>query len=46
MRSGATDDALADSVCGLWERRTDRYSEIRSSETTSLPKVEMSFIGG
>ena len=24
----------------------DRYSEIRSSETTDLPKVEMSYIGG
>ncbi len=46
MRSGATDDALADAVRGLWERRTDRYSEIRSSETEHLPKVEMSFIGG
>jgi cyclic pyranopterin phosphate synthase len=46
MRSGATDEAVADAVRGLWERRTDRYSEIRSSETERLPKVEMSFIGG
>ncbi len=46
MRSGATDEAVADAVRGLWERRTDRYSEIRSSETEHLPKVEMSFIGG
>ena len=46
MRSGATDEHLADAVRGLWERRTDRYSEIRSSETERLPKVEMSFIGG
>ena len=46
MRSGVTDKGLADAVRGLWERRTDRYSEIRSSETERLPKVEMSFIGG
>jgi cyclic pyranopterin phosphate synthase len=46
MRSGATDDAVSEAVRGLWELRTDRYSEIRSSETSGLPKVEMSFIGG
>jgi len=46
MRGGATDETLADTVRGLWERRTDRYSEVRSSETANLPKVEMSFIGG
>src|SRR5207302_1002986 len=27
-------------------RRTDRYSELRTAETASLPKVEMSYIGG
>jgi hypothetical protein len=26
--------------------RSDRYSELRSEETTRLPKVEMSYIGG
>jgi cyclic pyranopterin phosphate synthase len=31
---------------GIWESRDDRYSEIRSEETASLPKVEMSYIGG
>lgn len=29
-----------------WGRRDDRYSELRSSRTTYLPKVEMSYIGG
>jgi hypothetical protein len=33
-------------VTGLWTRRSDRYSEIRSSLTTGLDKVEMSYIGG
>jgi cyclic pyranopterin phosphate synthase len=46
MRGGATDDAIAGAVRALWERRGDRYSEVRSSETANLPKVEMSFIGG
>ncbi|HEX9583789.1 MAG TPA: GTP 3',8-cyclase MoaA, partial [Gammaproteobacteria bacterium] len=31
---------------GIWNRRSDRYSEIRSSQTAALPKVEMSYIGG
>ena len=46
LRSGADDDALARIVRGAWERRTDRYSEIRSEATTHLPRVEMSHIGG
>jgi cyclic pyranopterin phosphate synthase len=46
MRGGATDEAIADTVRSLWQGRSDRYSEIRSSETADLPKVEMSFIGG
>jgi cyclic pyranopterin phosphate synthase len=46
LRSGATDDELAESLRGLWARRTDRYSELRTAETAGLPKVEMSYIGG
>jgi GTP 3',8-cyclase len=46
VRSDATDDDLADVIRGIWERRTDRYSEIRSEATIGLPKVEMSYIGG
>jgi len=46
MRGGASDEAIAGVVRGLWEERGDRYSEIRSSETADLPRVEMSFIGG
>lgn len=30
----------------LWQGRTDRYSEERSSLTQAKPKVEMSYIGG
>jgi cyclic pyranopterin phosphate synthase len=40
------DEQLADAIAGIWRRRTDRYSEIRSAKTRDLPKVEMSYIGG
>jgi cyclic pyranopterin phosphate synthase len=33
-------------ITDIWERRTDRYSEMRSEATLDLPKVEMSYIGG
>jgi cyclic pyranopterin phosphate synthase len=46
LRSGATDEALADRVQGLWTTRKDRYSERRSERTEALERVEMSYIGG
>jgi GTP 3',8-cyclase len=46
LRNGASDDELAEALRGIWGRRTDRYSELRTAETASLPKVEMSYIGG
>jgi cyclic pyranopterin phosphate synthase len=46
LRSGATDDELEHSLRSVWERRSDRYSEIRTEETSHLRKVEMSYIGG
>ena len=46
LRGGASDDDLADAVRGVWERRSDRYSELRSTATEGLEKVEMSYIGG
>ena len=46
VRRGATDDELAAAVAGAWRGRADRYSEIRSSETVALPRIEMSYIGG
>jgi hypothetical protein len=30
----------------VWSRRTDRYSDERSSLTADIPRVEMSYIGG
>jgi cyclic pyranopterin phosphate synthase len=46
LRSGASDEELGNTIAGIWTRRRDRYSEIRTEETAALPKVEMSFIGG
>ena len=46
LRAGASDAELAGRLREVWSRRTDRYSELRTAETASLPKVEMSYIGG
>jgi len=46
LRSGATDDEIAETLRGIWSRRTDRYSELRTAETAAKGKVEMSYIGG
>ena len=46
LRLGASDEELAEQLRAIWTRRADRYSELRSAETASLPKVEMSYIGG
>ena len=46
LRDGADDEELRAAVASVWRRRGDRYSELRSAETASSPKVEMSYIGG
>lgn len=46
LRDGVGDDDLAELVAGIWRRREDRYSEVRSGETTGLKRIEMSYIGG
>jgi cyclic pyranopterin phosphate synthase len=46
LRLGASHDELVEQLRSIWTRRTDRYSELRTAETASLPKVEMSYIGG
>jgi len=46
LRLGASDEELAGTLRGIWGRRTDRYSELRTDETAALPKIEMSYIGG
>ena len=46
LRLGASDAELAETLAGIWGRRSDRYSELRTEQTAALPKVEMSYIGG
>jgi len=46
VRSDSSDDVLAGQIASIWNRRSDRYSEIRSALTKQVPKVEMSYIGG
>ncbi|MDA3921225.1 MAG: GTP 3',8-cyclase MoaA [Salinisphaera sp.] len=51
MRAGATDAELSDLLAGIWQRRDDRYSEIRGEQTAERQgdadgRVEMSYIGG
>jgi len=46
LRDGASDTELRNEIAAVWQQRSDRYSEIRTSQTSSLKKVEMSYIGG
>jgi len=46
LRSGAADGEISDTVAGIWHIRADRYSELRTTETAKLRKIEMSYIGG
>lgn len=46
LRDGATDETLLQAITAIWQKRTDRYSEIRSEATVPLHKIEMSYIGG
>ena len=51
MRGGASDDELQQLIAAIWQKRADRYSELRSklledSRRRSESKVEMYYIGG
>jgi cyclic pyranopterin phosphate synthase len=46
VRGGASDDEIRNEIAAVWQRRADRYSEIRTAETAKQRKVEMSYIGG
>ena len=46
IRSGRKTEDLTQSIEEVWSARKDRYSEKRSSGVISLPRVEMSYIGG
>jgi cyclic pyranopterin phosphate synthase len=46
LRAGKTDEEIAQYLRSVWKVRDDRYSELRSSQTSDLPKVEMFYVGG
>jgi cyclic pyranopterin phosphate synthase len=46
LRSDADDLEVAGFLERIWIRRGDRYSELRSAATSTLPKVEMFAMGG
>ena len=46
LRDGETDAEIEARLRAVWAVRTDRYSELRSAATASLPKVEMFALGG
>ena len=51
LRSGASDGEVRSRLARIWERRADRYSELRTAATRApaaveAPRIEMSYIGG
>ena len=50
LRGGASDADTAAAIAPIWQQRTDRYSELRSTlpadNTQGARRVEMSYIGG
>lgn len=46
LREGASDSELLQIISNIWHQRSDRYSELRSSNTLTNKKPEMSYIGG
>ena len=52
LRGGYADDQIAGAVAHIWQKRDDRYSEIRAAlpadtlTSNSEKRVEMSYIGG
>ena len=47
LREGRSDQEISTVLAHLWRARADRYSELRTIDTSALlRKVEMSYIGG
>ena len=50
LRGGATDADIGSAIAAIWQGRSDRYSELRSSLSpdtgSGARRVEMSYIGG
>jgi cyclic pyranopterin phosphate synthase len=46
LRDGASDANIESAIRAIWTARSDRYSEVRTSQTMEVKKIEMSYIGG
>ena len=46
IRSQYPDEHISAALAEIWHTRLDNYSEVRSSQTSGLRKIEMSYIGG
>ncbi|MBL8275576.1 MAG: GTP 3',8-cyclase MoaA [Pelomonas sp.] len=48
LRSGVGDEQIAATIAGIWQRRADRYSELRgvAAPAPDVRRVEMHYIGG
>ncbi|WP_099302039.1 GTP 3',8-cyclase MoaA [Bacillus sp. Marseille-P3800] len=47
LRAGQTDSFIKEKIKRIWENRSDRYSELRTAESSkNRKKIEMSYIGG
>jgi GTP 3',8-cyclase len=46
LRHGGGEAAVLALIQRIWQRRGDRYSELRSEQTVGIPKAEMSYLGG
>ncbi|HEY4082820.1 MAG TPA: GTP 3',8-cyclase MoaA [Burkholderiaceae bacterium] len=48
LRENVDDATLAQAIASIWERRADRYSELRASGAAPIQerRIEMHFIGG
>lgn len=46
LREGASEVELAERLGKIWGKRDDRYSEVRTDETSERAKIEMYHLGG
>lgn len=47
LRTGKSDEDIKAAITGIWNARTDRYSDERTEESAKTKKkIEMSYIGG
>jgi len=46
LRGGYNDEQIGAAIAAVWTGRDDRYSELRTVQTSARRKIEMSYIGG